>query len=119
MSENDDAERLLRERLGELVSRAAELDAALAELRGWRDASTDDEHDPDGAPVSGEWSRLTGSRRETQAELEATDAALGRIAAGAYGSCARCARPIGPARLRARPTATLCIECAERASRRP
>ena len=42
----------------------------------------------------------------------AVDAALGRIAAGTYGVCLRCGEAIGVDRLRARPTAELCIRCA-------
>ena len=34
-----------------------------------------------------------------------------RKAAGQYGICAECGRPIPKARLAARPHATLCIEC--------
>jgi DnaK suppressor protein len=39
--------------------------------------------------------------------------ALERIADGTYGFCAATGRPIGLARLEARPTATLCIEAQE------
>lgn len=44
--------------------------------------------------------------------LEAIDAALGRIAAGTYGECARCGETIPDERLRAEPTAPSCIGCA-------
>ncbi|HEY0247739.1 MAG TPA: TraR/DksA C4-type zinc finger protein [Gryllotalpicola sp.] len=108
-------EGMLRARLAELTERDAELAASLAALGALRDANTDDEHDPDGAPVSGEWSRLAGIRHENTAELAATAAALARIADGSYGRCLRCGRPISPARLQARPTAELCIDCAQSA----
>ncbi|MBS3960337.1 MAG: TraR/DksA family transcriptional regulator [Sandarakinorhabdus sp.] len=39
-------------------------------------------------------------------------AALQRIADGRYGICANCGAAVAPARLRALPTATLCISCA-------
>lgn len=39
-------------------------------------------------------------------------AALQRIADGTYGTCASCGAEIAPARLKAQPTATLCINCA-------
>lgn len=39
------------------------------------------------------------------------DAALARIDAGDYGYCQSCGVEIGLARLEARPTATLCIDC--------
>jgi RNA polymerase-binding transcription factor DksA len=118
MTDLEDVERMLRERLAQATARESGLADALAELGAIRDANTDDEHDPDGAPVSGEWSRLAGIRHDTQADIAATEAALARVADGSYGMCASCGRPIAPARLEARPTAELCIACAERASRR-
>lgn len=39
-------------------------------------------------------------------------AALARIRDGQYGTCANCGAEIAPARLKALPTATLCINCA-------
>ena len=44
-------------------------------------------------------------------ELQAIDAALDRIAAGTFGTCAKCGEPISPARLAAVPHAALCEEC--------
>lgn len=38
-------------------------------------------------------------------------ATLRRIADGTYGRCAECDEPIPPARLKAIPTATLCVRC--------
>jgi RNA polymerase-binding protein DksA len=43
--------------------------------------------------------------------LAAIDAALGRIDAGTYGRCERCAKPIAQERLEALPWATKCIDC--------
>ncbi len=37
--------------------------------------------------------------------------ALERIASGTFGICESCGKRISPARLRARPVTTLCIEC--------
>jgi DnaK suppressor protein len=39
------------------------------------------------------------------------DAALRRIDDGSFGRCTNCDREIAPARLEARPWATLCIDC--------
>lgn len=39
--------------------------------------------------------------------------ALKRIDDGIYNECEECSAPIGKARLKARPVATLCIECKE------
>ena len=44
-------------------------------------------------------------------ELDQIDDALERIEQGTYGACEACCRDIGPARLEAIPSATLCIEC--------
>ncbi|MBQ7524930.1 MAG: TraR/DksA C4-type zinc finger protein [Abditibacteriota bacterium] len=40
-------------------------------------------------------------------------AALERIEDGVYGVCAKCGKPIAPARLRILPVAELCLSCAE------
>ena len=50
--------------------------------------------------------------------LEQNERALGRIEAGAYGSCESCGKPIGKARLQAFPRATLCVTCKQREERR-
>jgi len=44
-------------------------------------------------------------------ELAEVDAALGRIAAGIYGTCISCGGPLGLQRLRAIPEARLCLGC--------
>jgi RNA polymerase-binding protein DksA len=44
--------------------------------------------------------------------LEEIDAALERIASGAFGRCTTCGRAIGQERLRAVPYARKCIRCA-------
>jgi DnaK suppressor protein len=49
--------------------------------------------------------------------LAAIDAALGRIAAGTYGTCVTCGKPIGEERLEAIPYATQCIDCRRREER--
>jgi DnaK suppressor protein len=42
------------------------------------------------------------------------DAALDRIANGAYGKCESCGQPIGDERLDARPVVRLCVDCKRR-----
>jgi DnaK suppressor protein len=49
--------------------------------------------------------------------LELSEGALARIKAGTFGVCASCGKPIGKARLRAFPRATLCVECKQREER--
>ncbi|MES2077400.1 MAG: TraR/DksA family transcriptional regulator [Pseudomonadota bacterium] len=53
------------------------------------------------------------------AELRSIDAALGRIAAGNYGSCVNCGALIGTERLRAQPGARMCLPCQEEAEQHP
>ncbi|MFG6445955.1 TraR/DksA family transcriptional regulator [Microbacterium sp. P06] len=81
-------------------------------LRDRSDATADDEHDPEGSTLSGEWTRVDALRRG--AELDRTDAAaaLERLAEGSYGICVVCGAPIAAGRLEARPTAATCIACA-------
>ena len=45
--------------------------------------------------------------------LDDVRAALSRLEAGTYGTCSRCSEEIPAARLKALPTATLCITCKE------
>lgn len=51
---------------------------------------------------------LDSAGREELAEIVE---AIARIDAGTYESCARCGKPIGEKRLRALPTASLCLAC--------
>lgn len=44
-------------------------------------------------------------------ELAEIDAALGRIAAGRYGTCFACGGPLGLQRIRAFPEARYCLGC--------
>jgi len=97
---------------------AVELEAtrvALEDLRRQRAGRfDDDEHDPEGLPLSGEWSRLDGLRRATERRIIEVDEALANAEAGRYGVCLACGHPIPAGRLDARPTATLCVACADR-----
>jgi RNA polymerase-binding protein DksA len=50
--------------------------------------------------------------------LSEIETALDRVDSGDYGECERCGEDIGAARLRALPTATLCIDCAKELERK-
>jgi DnaK suppressor protein len=72
----------------------------------------------DGVPDIGELSANTYSRdlllnlSEVQRQkIRDIDAALERIARGAYGICVRCEEPIEPRRLAVRPFSRYCIDC--------
>lgn len=110
---------LLAEEQAQARREAARLDEQLRELLLDRaDGTADDEHDPEGTPLSAEWSRLAGVRDASALTERELAAARDRLQAGGYGDCASCGRPIGAARLAARPTAELCIDCARRAESR-
>ncbi|WP_022890708.1 TraR/DksA family transcriptional regulator [Agromyces italicus] len=103
----------LRAERAEAAQREAEFDDVMGEVRAARSgASADDEHDPEGPTMTQEWSQRTAVLADVQHELAEIDRALARIADGSYGFCARCGKRITVARLDARPTATLCIDCA-------
>ena len=84
--------------------------AGLAEAAS--SAGTDDEHDPEGATLAFERQHAAALLEAAREQVTAIDAALRRLAAGRYGVCERCGRPIGEGRLAARPAALTCIECA-------
>ncbi len=64
--------------------------------------------------VTGVLSRLDGAERRL---LDEIDAAQARLAAGTFGVCARCGKSIPLARLRAVPSARLCVACERDAER--
>lgn len=102
----------------EANDRTTALEATLAQLTHDRSSlSDDDEHDPEGVPLSAEWSRLSGLLDGAREELRQVDDALARMDAGTYGVCANCGRRIPVARLRVRPFAELCVPCAEQLGR--
>jgi DnaK suppressor protein len=98
---------------GQILSR---LCALAAEFEGIVAASTgtngDDEHDPEGATIAFERERTAALRGQAEAHLGDIDRALARVAAGNYGFCRSCRRPIATERLRALPVTELCIGCA-------
>ena len=105
-----------RDLLSGLRSRAAErvdrLEAELDNLARARRDGSDDEHDPEGVPLSAEWSRLVGLLQAAQSEAAEVDIALLRLEAGTYGTCSQCGKAIPVARLEARPFADRCVPCA-------
>ena len=77
-----------------------------------RDSNADDEHDPEGATIAFERSQTSALVDQARHHLVEIDAALSRVAAGTYGTCERCGKPIAAGRLEARPVARTCITCA-------
>lgn len=108
-------ERLIVESRRAQSARLAAAEAQLVAVRDARgDATADDEHDPEGATLATEWSRAEGQRSEALREIDRLDAAAARAAAGTYGVCESCGRPIPVQRLRLLPAAISCVPCAER-----
>lgn len=105
---------LLHERREDMIDRERAGDEALAMVADARSSATaDDEHDPEGGTLSDEWSRLAGLGAEAKRELDEIDHAIARMEEGSYGVCESCGRRIAVGRLRARPMATRCVDCAD------
>lgn len=112
----------MTDQAGRLAARRAEtldmIDALGRRLDGIIESSryttNDDEHDPEGVTVAFERAQTAGLLERARSELRALDAADERLAAGTYGDCVRCGRPIAPERLDALPAVTTCIQCADR-----
>lgn len=69
-----------------------------------------DQNFADSSQVTAEKGEAEALAATLQEQLDAVDAALGRMEAGTYGLCERCHQPIAPARLEAMPSATRCIQ---------
>ena len=103
-----------------LLQQRERVQAALANLHDENPGSISDEtgedavydnHLADTATVT--YDRELDYTLEENAEhmLAEIDAALQRIDDGSFGRCTNCDKEIAPARLEARPWATLCIDC--------
>ena len=111
MTDRADAEGRLRARLAEVTDRlAAQRRAVDGIVESARDSNADDEHDPEGATLAWERQQAAALAAEAERERDQLLAALDRVAAGTYGVCEVCGRPIPAARLEARPAATRCVE---------
>jgi DnaK suppressor protein len=75
------------------------------------EASAANQHPGDMADVVFERELMETTREILAEEATLAEEALKRKAAGQYGICAECEKPISKARLAARPQATLCIDC--------
>ncbi len=97
----------------QLEAERADLVSQLAELgvgAGPGAALTYDANFADSSQVTAEKGEAEALAATLQEQLDAVDAALGRMEAGTYGLCERCHQPIAPARLEAMPSATRCIQ---------
>lgn len=110
------AESLVAE-IDRLTAELAKADADLTELlRNSGDGAGDDQADSGSTALEREHElTLVNNARDM---LNQTSHALGRIAAGTFGTCESCGSPIGKARLQAFPRAVLCVTCKQREERR-
>ena len=101
---------------------AARLRLRLAELTKRSDVIEDDLRQPLDADSSeqavdlADDEALVGVDDVLRDEARQVRAALARIDAGSYGTCANCGELIARERLEAQPTATRCITCAAEAA---
>ena len=97
----------LKAQLTELEARRGRISEDLSEPpnRDWDDRAIEIEDDES----------LEQQGTLVEREIASVKRALARIEDGTYGQCVRCGRSIAPARLKARPEAALCIDCAGRA----
>lgn len=109
-----DARSLLTRQRDRLSARLAVMELELrAMVEASVDSNADDEHDPEGATIAFERAQLRALTDGARRQLAELDAALARWAAGSYGPCESCGKPIGELRLAARPAARVCLSCAE------
>ncbi len=104
MTQTDTRKAALQARLALLQGRLAAIEAELDshDSKDWDDLATQREDDE----------VLERLGQGGQAEIRMIEAALARLAADDYGTCARCGAEIGAARLDALPYTPLCRDCA-------
>lgn len=71
----------------------------------------DDEHDPEGTTAY-ERAQVISLAEAARRRLDDLDRALAAVDDDRFGSCERCGRPIGRARLEALPATRRCVACA-------
>jgi len=95
--------------LAQIEALTREFDEVVAASKA---SNADDEHDPEGATIAFERQQVAALLDQARRRLADVDAAVTAVAAGTYGRCESCGRPIAPERLAARPSARTCIDCA-------
>ena len=104
MAEYSEFKAQLEARLEDLLKRAEVIED---DLRGALDADSSEQ-----AVDLADDEALEGIDDVLREEIQQIRFALGRIERGNYGTCAKCGEPISEERLKARPIATRCINCA-------
>lgn len=104
-------QQLLQER-ERLQREIAQLDAELSEsLEDSSEESPYDQHMAETAGITLDREIDLTLEENARASIAQIDRALQKLENGSYGLCDKCGQPIGEARLRIAPFATLCVEC--------
>jgi RNA polymerase-binding transcription factor DksA len=97
-----------------LEAMLADLDRSITRLEGQPGF---DGHPADAGADLSDADRVMAALQSLRRQRNAVLAALQRVAAGTYGRCVTCAKPIAEGRLEARPEAVRCITCQARYDR--
>ncbi len=65
----------------------------------------------DAGAATAERTEVLGLVETLKGQVESVDKALIKLDTGTYGFCDNCGQPIPAARLEARPTSVLCVDC--------
>lgn len=103
MNEHAEIAKALKARLSELRTHLAKVDRELH-----KPLSADSE---DQATELENQEVLEVIETTETTEIRQIEAALKRLSEGRYGICTKCGEPIDPRRLKALPTAAMCISC--------
>lgn len=68
----------------------------------------------DAGAATAERTEVLGLVESLKRQLDSVDGALSKLEDGSYGECASCGKDIGAARMEARPTSVLCMDCKSR-----
>lgn len=70
----------------------------------------------DAAAVTAERTEVLGLVESLKSQLDDVDMAMAHIEAGTYGTCDKCGKEIGAARMEFRPSSVLCVDCKSKAT---
>ncbi|MDH5371426.1 MAG: TraR/DksA C4-type zinc finger protein [Acidimicrobiia bacterium] len=68
----------------------------------------------DAGAATAERTEVIGLIESLKRQLDSVDGALVKLDDGQYGLCVTCGKPIGAARMEARPTSVRCMDCKSR-----
>jgi DnaK suppressor protein len=121
----DDDREVARQRLEEESARLQQLRASLSDESPEGSSITDaieelssiDQHPADVGSEVFERAKRLSILDDLDGQLADVERAMQRLGDGTYGTCEACGRPIGEARLEAKPAARFCIDDQARAER--